>query len=292
MATRRTLLLSLAAASLPAAGASQLASALFGLRVSSPAVVFLATLSLLPSKPLSPPSPSPITSVVVQSLVPRKSLILSLLSLAALSFLVDGFAYVAYAVLNGVWRPGTGVELAAFLGLIAYTALAALGAYKDVNNIEIWSRKRVKTAVFVALALDIAQMVLLVLSVKTRGEHKFTFAPHIYSYSPNSDPSHICDSSKLSTCIPETLHFFTPLLRVIVLLPLFFVLFSPRVVYLPAESQSETAQDESAPLVGQSSVLLQQEGNEAISGSESSKYGTFAHGQPDSNTVTIRPGVS
>lgn len=184
MATRRSLLIRIAAASLPAAAASPLASALFGLRVASPAVVFLATLSLLPSKPLSPPSPSPITPVVVQSRLPRKSLILALLSLAALSFLVDGLAYVAHAVLNGVWTPSTGVELAALLGLVAYTALAALGAYKDVNNIEIWSRKRVKVAIFVALALDIAQVVLLALSVTTRGECKCTSSGTECLFSP------------------------------------------------------------------------------------------------------------
>ncbi|KAI9572108.1 hypothetical protein HD554DRAFT_2066976 [Boletus coccyginus] len=270
MTARRTLLVGIAAASLPAAGASPLASALFGLRVSSPAVVFLATLSLLPSKPLSPPSPSPITPVVVQSRVPRKSLILSLLSLAALSFLVDGLAYVAYAVLNGVWTPGTGVELAAFLGLIAYTALAALGAYKDVNNIEIWSRKRVKAAVFVALALDIAQVVLLSL-----------FA--------SRDSSYICDASKLSKCIPDTLHFITPILRVVFLLPLFFILFSPRVVYLSADSQPDIAEAENAPLVGQSSVLLQEECTEVVSGGEHSKYGTFAAQGPELGTVAVRP---
>lgn len=82
---------------------------------------------------------------------------------------------MAHAVLNGVWTPGTGVELAALLGLIAYAALAALGAYRDVNDIEIWSRKRVKAAIFVALALDIAQVVLLALSVN-RGKRKSAFA--------------------------------------------------------------------------------------------------------------------
>ncbi|KAG9316420.1 hypothetical protein JVU11DRAFT_2454 [Chiua virens] len=271
MTTRRALLLSIAASSLPAAGASLLASALFALRVASPAAVLLSTLSLFPSKPLSPPSPSPITPVVVQSRVPRKPLILTLLSLVALSFLVDGLAYVAYAVFNGVWRPGTGVELAALLGLVAYVTLAALGAYKDVNNIEIWSRKRVKASIFIALAFDIAQVVLLALSVKTR------------------DPSHICDSTKLSTCIPETIHFFTPLFRVIFLLPLFFVLFSPRVVYLPVDPQPETAETESAPLVGQSNVLLQEESNETAVGGENSKYGTFVHEQPGPRVVVIRP---
>ena len=107
------------------------------------------------------------------------------------------------------------------------------------------------------------------------------------------DLSQICDTSKLSRCIPETLHFITPLLRVIFLLPLFFVLFSPRVVYLPADSHPEIAEAESAPLVGQSNILLQEEGNETVSGGESSKYGTFAaQGQPEPSTVTVRPEVS
>ena len=115
--------------------------------------------------------------------------------------------------------------------------------------------------------------------------NKHTRAPNTNSL-PTSDPRHICDTSDLSKCIPETLHVFTPLLRVIFLLPLFFVLFSPRVVYLPAESQPETVDAESAPLVGQSSVLFQEEGNEIVSGGESSKYGTFAHGRSESSTVT------
>lgn len=290
MATRRPLLRTLAAAALPAAGASQFASALFGLRVASPAVVFLATLSLLPSKSLSPPSPSPITTVVIQSRVHRRSLILVLLSLVAFSFLVDGLAYVLYAVLNGVWRPGTGLELAALLGLIAYAALAALGTYKDVNNIEIWSCKPVKAAIFIALVLDIAQVVLLVLSIQASGEYNRSLFAFLILH---PDSGHICGNFKLSMCIPESIHFFIPIIRVVILIPLFFVLFSPRVVYRPAESQSETAQAESAPLVGQSTLFLQEESHEAISGGESSKYGTFAaQAQPESNAVTTCPAVS
>ncbi|KAF8844610.1 hypothetical protein BDN67DRAFT_962519 [Paxillus ammoniavirescens] len=274
MTTRRKILVRIAAASIPAAGASAAASALFGVRISSPAVVFLATLSLLPTKPLSPPSPSPITPVVLQSRVPRRTLILVLLSLAAVSFLLDGLAYVAYAILNSVWRPGTGVELASVLGLIAYAGLAALGAYKDVNNIEIWSRKRVKAAIFAALALDVAQVVLLVISAKAH------------------DPTRICDSPKLSKCIPETFHFFMPLLRVLFLLPLLFTLFSPRVVYVPADLQPETTDAENAPLVGQPSLLLQEEGNGPSSGGESSKYGTFAlPEQTDSGPAPSAPEV-
>ncbi|KAF9222607.1 hypothetical protein BS17DRAFT_783120 [Gyrodon lividus] len=274
MTTRRKLFLNIAAASMPAAGASVAATALFGVRVSSPTVVFLATLSLLPTKPLSPPSPSPITPVVLQSRVPRRALILALLSLAAVSFLLDGLAYVAYAVLNNVWRPSTGVELASVLGLIAYAGLAALGAYKDVNNIEIWSRKRVKTAIFVALALDVTQVILLAISAKAR------------------DPGRICNSPKLSKCIPETFHFFTPLIRVLFLFPLLFALFSPRVVYVPAESHLQTTESEDAPLVRQPSLLLQEEGNGSSSGGEGNKYGTFTpQAQTESGPALSAPEV-
>ncbi|KAH7888329.1 hypothetical protein F5I97DRAFT_1965293 [Phlebopus sp. FC_14] len=245
-ATRQNRLMRIAAASLPAAGAS--ATALFAVRVSSPAVVFLATLSLLPTKPLSPPSPSPITPVVVQSRIPRKTLILVLLSLAAASFLFDGLAYVTYAILNGVWKSGTGVELASLLGLVAYAGLAAVGAYKDVNNVEVWSRERVKLAIAIALGLDMAQVVLVAVYAKTRG------------------PGGICDGSKVVECIPESLHFITPLLRVIFLVPLLFALFTPRVVYVPAQVQSETVEVENAPLVDQE--------GDGPSG-EGGKYGTF-----------------
>jgi len=151
---------------LPAVGAG---ASLFAIRVSSPAVVFLATLSLLSIKPLSPPPPSPVTPVVVESRVPRRTLILVLLSLSSLSFLIDGLAYVAGAVFNKAWTLGTGIPLASLLGLVAYAGLAALGAWKDINNIQVWSFNRVRLAITFALALDIAQVVLLAPSVKTRG---------------------------------------------------------------------------------------------------------------------------
>lgn len=228
-----------------ALGAS--AAALFAVRVSSPAVVLLTTLSLLYTKPLSPPSPSPITPVVVQSRVPRSTLILVLLSLSALSFLIDGLAYIAYAVFNKVWSLGTGIPLASLLGLVAYAGLAALGAWKDINNVQVWFLTRVKLAIAIALALDIAQVVLA-LTTNTR------------------DRAHFCSSPKLSKCIPDIFHLLTPCLRVLFLFTLLLALNSPRVTYINAERQPEleTAGEENTP--------LQEDGPAA----ESSKYGTFA----------------
>ncbi|KAI6044679.1 hypothetical protein EDC04DRAFT_326941 [Pisolithus marmoratus] len=165
------------------------ATALFAVRVSSPAIIFLTTLSLLCTKPLSPPSPSPITPVVVQSRVPRTTLILVLLSLSALSFLIDGLAYVAYAVFNKVWSLGTGIPLASVLGLVAYAGLAALGAWKDINHIRVWFLARVRLAIAIALALDISAAILNCPSVS------LTFSTSSRRASASSSFSHSCSPS-------------------------------------------------------------------------------------------------
>ncbi|KAL4080195.1 hypothetical protein V8B97DRAFT_1930805 [Scleroderma yunnanense] len=231
---------------LPPLGAGASATVLFAVRVSSPAVVFLATLSLLFVKPLSP-LPSPITPVVVQSRVPRRTLILVLLSLSALSFLVDGLAYVADAVFNKAWTLGTGIPLASLLGLVAYAGLAAVGAWRDIHNVQVWSFRRVSLAIALALTLDIVQVVLLALSVTTRGA------------------AHLCDNTKLSKCIPDTFHLFAPFVRVLILTPLLFALYSPRIVYTHVETQPEVQVNSNE------NVPLQEDGPTG----ESSKYGTF-----------------
>ncbi|KAI5995467.1 hypothetical protein EDD15DRAFT_597222 [Pisolithus albus] len=83
------------------------ATALFAVCVSLPAIVFLTTLSLLYTKLFPSPSPSLITPVVIQSRVPRTTLILVFLSLSALSFLMDGLAYIT---LHRAWSLGTGIS--------------------------------------------------------------------------------------------------------------------------------------------------------------------------------------
>lgn len=123
--------------------------ALFILRIVSPSLVFIATLSLVTTRPQpsEPSEPSPITPVVVAKRVPRRALILSFLSLSALSFLVDGLTFVVYAVFYKTWPSNTGIEFNAVIGLASFAGLAALGAWKDVSGVEVWSFKRVRTAI-------------------------------------------------------------------------------------------------------------------------------------------------
>ena len=134
--------------------------ALFALRIVSPALVLLSTLSIVPTRPASPASPSPITPVVVATRTPRRALILSLLSLSSLTYLLDGLAFVIFAVIYKKWPYNSGIEVNAVLGLVAFAGLAALGAWKDVKGVDVWSLKRLKAAIALSLILDIAQVVL------------------------------------------------------------------------------------------------------------------------------------
>ena len=147
-------------------GPKPLPLALFAVRVIAPAIVFLSTLSLIPRR-ASSSHPSPITSVVVKSKEPRRGLILSFLTLASFSYFSDGLTFVVYAVINKHWPALTAIEIAAVLGVVAYGGLAALGAYKDINGINVWSFASVKYAIFLSLAFDIAAVVLLAITFKS-----------------------------------------------------------------------------------------------------------------------------
>jgi len=135
--------------------------AVFILRILSPAFVLLPTFSLFFLRPAPTASPSPITSVVVANRVPRRALVLLLLSLASLTYLGDGLAFVVYAILQKHWPWRSGVEINAILGVVSFSGLAALGAWKDVHGIDVWALKRLRLAVVLSLGLDIALVVLL-----------------------------------------------------------------------------------------------------------------------------------
>lgn len=135
--------------------------AVFVIRVVSPTLVLLAALSLVFSQAPLPTSPSPITSVVSLALIPRRALILSLLSLVSLTFLLDGLTFVVYAVLTKVWPQNTGIEINSIIGIVAFSGLAAFGTWKELQGVPVWSLKRVKAAIVIVLLLDGAYVVLL-----------------------------------------------------------------------------------------------------------------------------------
>ncbi|KAI0058695.1 hypothetical protein BV25DRAFT_1901938 [Artomyces pyxidatus] len=215
--------------------------ALFVLRVISPALVFFSALSLLFARPPAP-SESPIVSVVVAVRTPRRALILSLLTLISLTYLLDGLTFVVYAVVYKHWPQRTGIEVNAVVGLVAFSGLAALGTWKDVKGVDVWSLKRVNVAVFLSTVLDIAQAVLYGVSI-----------PKDFALS-------------------RLLHFVFPTFRVLLLVPLFIALITPRVTYTAIESA-----DEYSSVPTSTSLLLPPEAGAVASAGLTTgiKYGTF-----------------
>lgn len=138
----------------------------FVLRILSPAFVLFTSLSLLSLRPSSPGSSSPITSVVVANIIPRRAAILSLLSIVSISYFLDGAAFVVYVVYEKVWPHHTGIEINSLLGVAAFAGLAALGAWKDVHGAPVWTLRRIKLVVALALLLDLALVVLLGLRIQ------------------------------------------------------------------------------------------------------------------------------
>jgi hypothetical protein len=240
----------------PSPGAVSVMIALLALRVLSPAVVLLAALATIPLKPGGQHSaePSDVTIVVAATRTPRRGAILSLLVLLAGTHLLDGALFVVRAVTTGEWVPLSGIDIAAPLGLVAFAGLAALGAYKDVIGVNIWETRRVKTAITLALLVDLAHTILLGI---TLGQ----FRP----------------ITKLPT--DQLVHFAFAATRVLLLVPLLFAISYPRVSYYTA-----LLSDEDNATASTSLLLPPGTNGEPSSGLSSlnkdgAQYGTFS-GRP------------
>ena len=98
---------------------------------------------------------------------PRRAVILPLLSLSALTFFLDGLTFVVLTVISKEWPQWTGIEVGAVEGLIAFAGLAAIGAWKDVQGVDVWFLRRVSFGITWSLLFDIAQVVLLGLAIKS-----------------------------------------------------------------------------------------------------------------------------
>ena len=134
--------------------------ALFILRVISPSIVLLTTVSLLTARPSPSLTPSPITPVTVATRIPRYGLILSCLTFSSLIYLVDGLTFVIYAVINKYWPQCTGIEINALIGLVAFSGLAALGTWKEVRGVDVWLLRRMRFSIFLSIVLDATQVAL------------------------------------------------------------------------------------------------------------------------------------
>ncbi|KAI0696736.1 hypothetical protein BC835DRAFT_1405891 [Cytidiella melzeri] len=227
---------------------------LFVLRVLSPLFVLLAALSTIPARPSPPQSPSPITSVVVATRSPRRAVVLSLLSLASLTFLLDGLAFVALTVIKKQWPAWTGVEIGALEGLVGFAGLAALGAWKDIQGVQVWFFRRIHFAVTWALLLDIAQVILIGLALK-KPLHPVSLA-----------------------------HLAFPVFRVLLEVPLLFALGNPRVSYSSVGNGSEDATDTTHLLESSEATAVASTGLSLAP--EASKYGTFRTGRSLAPTVS------
>ncbi|KAL1735633.1 hypothetical protein EV714DRAFT_243749 [Schizophyllum commune] len=243
--------------------------ALFVLRIVSPATVLIAAASLLFAKPSAPATDSGIVPVVVASTIPRRGLILTLLSLAALTYLADGLVFVVYAVLQKQWPYMTGIEIGAVVGLAAYAGTAAVGAWKDVQGVEVWSLKRLRLAVALAFAIDVAQVIIL------------GFYTQSYKDAPATHVS-----------IRGLLHLVFPVFRILVLLPLLWAFLVPRVVYTPVPSEADVEEQptDSSFLLPPGSDAHASSGMSPVAhlGVPSSKYGTF-RSSISSGTQTAPP---
>lgn len=144
----------------------------FVARVLSPSIVLLSALSLLTLRPHPPTAPSPITPVVVATAVPRRALILALLSLVALTYLLDGLSFVVFAVIDHEWPRHSGIPINTVTGLIAFAGLAALGTWKDIHGVQVWLLKRIKIATAAALALDLTLSFFLTAHLRQGGIRK------------------------------------------------------------------------------------------------------------------------
>ncbi|KAF5389422.1 hypothetical protein D9757_004356 [Collybiopsis confluens] len=227
-----------------------MALALLALRVLSPALVLLSTLSLFLIRPSPPPSPSPITSVVVARHVPRRASILLFLSLSSLTYLGDGLTFIVYAIIYRHWSWSSGVQINALLGVLGFAGLAALGTWKDLHGVPTWDLKRVKLPVALSLVLDIAFLIVFGFQSRTAG-----FPSSSYFF---------------------MLHFAFPVFRVLLLFPLLTSLLTPRVVYTSVHGADEAPTEASLLVAAEPSSQISAGLLAVPTTPDQIKYGTFS----------------
>lgn len=209
----------------------------------STAIVFIYALFLgfTRYKSISLSSPSPITSVVIADVQPRRALIITLLVFAAFTYLLDELIVFFYFIFQDLpsssafqWR---GVELADVLGYLAFSTIIIIGILKDRRGVDIWSRKRLKVGIILALLFDIGYLVLLILSVRifqskySSNLHFLPLSTHFLVTGRPTSPGVPERPNEPGVDLPNFLHFLTVDFRILALLILLIVLFKPHTTY-------------------------------------------------------------
>jgi ATP-binding cassette subfamily B (MDR/TAP) protein 6 len=65
-------------------------------------------------------------------------------------YLLDGLAFVIYAVTNKYWPQYT--------GLVAFSGLAALGSWKEVHGVDVSLLRQMRIPMFLCIVLDATQV--------------------------------------------------------------------------------------------------------------------------------------
>jgi len=259
-------------------------AALFVVRLVLSTVLLATSLSLFSIAP-SPNGPlSGVTPVVVAVKTPRRSLVLSLLFLIALTYFLDGFALVLHSVLSKSWQ-GTptvhwwdsqwsGLEVEAVFGLLSSALLAIVGSWKEAAGFPVWALKRPKAWAFIAAVGGILEVSLLFSTVRFAGKLPRT-----------------------QFRIPAVLHTLFPTLRLLLTIPLYAALVYPRVKFVPTSDATREADEGASPSAVEDTALLDpQEDDDAEdhglglgTSKKPAQYGTFGISRlsvPSSTTQT------
>ncbi|KAJ1302568.1 hypothetical protein OPQ81_002885 [Rhizoctonia solani] len=179
----------------------------------------------LPKDPDNPEPPathgnSEITAVVRAVRIPRRKLIVLLLSLAALTAFLEGSVIVANAAFNRVFESRLpawkGIEVYSIALLVAFAGIAIIGLLKEAHGVPIWRSNLLKLFAFIALGLDALLAALIPLIVP------------IWKIRPDREP-HAPEPESVG--IAPAVHFGLTVFRMLVLLVLVPTLFFPRIVY-------------------------------------------------------------
>jgi len=141
-------------------------------------------------------------------------------SLALVTF--DGLAFVIDALVKKCWRQHTStLGVNSFTGLLASSSLAAVGTWKDIEGVEVWSLKRMKIVAYLSFILDVAQAVLYGTSMHKGCMYIFPSTPYrnltlCFSDLPHPHP--------FPSDYQTLLHFFLLTLRILLLLLLLAII--------------------------------------------------------------------